>query len=262
MAIWYSATMEPSVLYEDDDVVAVNKPAGLVVHADGRTNERTLVDWLLTRYPSLAGVGESIHLTSGGIIERPGIVHRIDRETSGVLIVAKNEDSFLNLKRQFQLRQIEKTYVAFLYGTLKESQGIVDTPIGRSKRDFRRFAVGESAKGTLREAETRYRVLYSNGGYSYVEAYPKTGRTHQLRVHFSSIGHPIVGDRLYAPKSFLERDLPRGGALRGGLGFERLALHARSLSFVRPEGGRITIEAALPGDFEKALVVLRSDFPD
>lgn len=236
------------VLYEDSDVVAVNKPAGLVVHADGRTEEPTLVDWILAHYPATVGVGEPLSIGKGVVIERPGIVHRIDRETSGVLLIAKTQDAFLDLKRQFFDREIQKNYVAFLYGVPKEREGIITLPIGRNRRDFRRFATGEAARQTVRDAETRYRVRESSHEYSFVEAAPKTGRTHQLRVHFSSIGHPIVADRTYAPKLLLGHD---------NLGLKRLALHALSISFLRLDGSRVTIEAAFPLDFEDALAALR-----
>lgn len=242
------------VIYEDEDILAVNKPAGLSVHSDGRMKEETLVDWILKTHPEMRDVGEPLDFARGktftqsasgrftsSIVERPGIVHRLDKETSGILVLAKNQDAFLFLKRQFQERRVEKTYNAFLHGELKEKEGVIDSPIGKSKRDFRRRAIGASASGVLREAITEYKVLKSAKEYTYAEAYPKTGRMHQIRIHFKSIGHPVVCDKLYAPKRLCL------------LGFKRLALHARVLSIEVPSGKRLILEAPLPSDFERAL---------
>lgn len=245
--------MHPIILFEDGDMLAVDKPPGLVTHPDGKTDEPTLVDWLLEHYPDMAGVGEPLRLPDGVVIDRPGIVHRIDRETSGVLIIAKNQAAFKYLKAQFKNRQVEKTYHVFLRGVIKDEQGVIDRPIGKSRKDFRlRLAIDPNrpavrqARGTLREALTEYRVLARGNDSTYVEAHPKTGRTHQLRVHFKAINYPIVCDKLYAPK--------RGCIL----GFKRLALHASSLSLSVPNGKRLTVEAPLPADFEQALAQLKA----
>jgi 23S rRNA pseudouridine1911/1915/1917 synthase len=237
--------MDVSVLYEDEHILAIYKPAGLIVHGDGRSQEPTLVDWLLEHYPTIRPVGEPFQPAPGNLIERPGIVHRIDRETSGVLLVAKTQAAFLHLKQQFQSHTIEKRYNAFLYGVPKMHEGTIMAAIGKSKRDFRRFATALDARGAMREAETYYRVLEISEKYCFVEAKPKTGRTHQIRVHLHSIGHPVVGDRLYA------------GGRENTLGFERLALHARSISFYGLDNSRLTIEAGLPLDFEQGLAFLR-----
>ena len=125
--------MEPTVLYEDDSVIVVNKPAGLAVHADGKHDRATLVDWLLAEYPDIVGVGEPQTLADGTVIDRPGIVHRIDRETSGVLIVARTQESFDFLKSQFQDREVRKVYRAFVYGNIKDDRGIIDKPIGSTR---------------------------------------------------------------------------------------------------------------------------------
>lgn len=233
--------MSPDILFENDDVIAVNKPTGLVVHPDGRTDERTLVDWILETHPEMKGVGEPLTLQSGEVIDRPGIVHRLDRETSGVLIIAKNQEAFLFLKSQFQNRETKKIYNAFVYGNFKEAEGVIDRPIGRSASDFRRWSAQRGAKGEMRDAITEYTVVKSIKGFSFVEARPKTGRTHQIRVHFKAIDHPVVSDKLYAP------NMPKA------LGFERLALHARSLTIMLPGGELKSIEAPLPEDFEHAL---------
>jgi 23S rRNA pseudouridine1911/1915/1917 synthase len=241
-------TIDIPILYEDDEVLVINKPAGLVVHSDGRTEETTLADWLLEKYPSIRGVGETIPLTKGGVIEKWGIVHRIDRDTSGVLLVAKTQTSFLNLKSQFQARTIKKSYRAIAHGFFKEPAGIIDKPIGRSTSDFRKWSAEFGARGELREAVTDYRVLGVGEAegvkLSYLEVSPRTGRTHQIRVHLKAVGHPILCDKLYAPKSPCV------------LGFERTALHAFSIVFNGQDGEEHSVEAPLPGDFKAALAEL------
>lgn len=236
------------ILYEDDEVLAINKPAGLVVHSDGRTNEPTLADWVLEKYPNVHGVGETIPLTNGGVIEKWGIVHRIDRDTSGVLLIAKTQESFLNLKNQFQERTIKKSYRTIAQGTFKEEEGTIEKPIGRSTSDFRKWSAEYGARGELREASTSYKVLAegeSKGAkLSYLEVNPHTGRTHQIRVHLKAVGHPILCDKLYAPKSPCF------------LGFERIALHAFSVSFKGQNGVLHKVSAPLPEDFKKALAEL------
>ena len=206
------------IIFENDEVIAVDKPAGLVAHSDGKTNEPTLSDWVLEKYPEIKDVGEPA-IYDGKEIARPGIVHRLDRETSGVIVIAKTQQSFLNLKKQFQEREIKKTYNAFIYGALKEEKGTINRPIGKSKSDFRRWSAQRGARGELREAVTNYKVLKKNKDFTYIEISPKTGRTHQIRVHFKAINYPIVCDKLYAPKH------------ARALSFERLALHSRSLTF-------------------------------
>lgn len=242
--------MEIPILYEDNEVVVINKPAGLVVHSDGRTKEETLVDWVRAKYPSIveAGVGESIELTNGGVIEKPGIVHRIDRETSGILLVAKTQESFLNLKAQFQARTIKKNYKTIAYGFFKDKHGVIDKPIGRSSSDFRRWSAEYGARGELREAVTEYQVLgegeVGEVKLSYLDVFPRTGRTHQIRVHLKAVGHPLLCDSLYAPK------MPRV------LGFSRIALHASSVVFKGLNGQEIRVEAPLPEDFRVGLAEL------
>ncbi len=232
--------MTPEIIFEDTDVLIINKPAGLVVHPDGRTTGETLSDWVLKTHPQMKGVGEPLVLADGRIIDRPGIVHRLDRDTSGVMVLAKNQAAFEFLKTQFQDRETEKTYVTFVYGEMKEKEGTIDRPIGRSAGDFRKRSAQRFAKGSLREALTHYKVLAVGKGVSYVEASPKTGRTHQIRVHFKAINHPIVHDALYAPNR------------EPVLGFRRLALHAQSLSFTLPSGERRIVTAPLPEDFLQA----------
>ncbi len=235
---------DAEVLYEDAVVLVLDKPAGLLVHTDLRSPEDTLVDWVLQTRPEIKGVGEDMRLQNGSVIERSGIVHRLDRETSGVIIVAKTQEAFLYLKEQFQNHAVSKIYNAFVYGTPPETRGVIDRPIGRNANNPRLWSAQRGARGTLREARTEYRVLKEGDGVSYVEAFPKTGRTHQLRVHFKAIHHPIVCDRLYAPKQPCL------------LNFNRLALHARLIRFCLPGGKEKECEAPLPADFIAALALI------
>lgn len=222
--------MEPSILFEDDYMVVVNKPAGMIVYPDGKHDYPALSHWLEGRY----GEGNFF------------FVHRIDRETTGVLVIAKTEETFEFLKEQFKNRETKKTYRAFVHGTFKEERGIIDKPIGSSRGG----SGPRSAKlsyGVQRDAVTMYKVLKSRlydaetqEPVSYVEVFPKTGRTHQIRVHFASVGRPIIHDRLY------------GTGRPALLGFERLALHALSLAITHPNGEEMVFSAPLPEDFKKA----------
>jgi len=232
--------LEPKIIYEDKNQLVISKPAGLLVHRALQTKGGVscLTDWLVEKYPKIKKVGDEPIL-------RPGIVHRLDRETSGVLIVAKTQGAFDFLKKQFQEREVKKTYVALVFGNIKKDEGVIDLFIGKSKKDFRKFITGDRARGTLREAITEYKVLERFKGYTLVEVFPKTGRTHQIRVHMKAIGHPIVGDSLYAPKN-----------AKHPLDLTRHFLHARSLEMVLFEGGKIKIEADLPSDLSQALAKL------
>lgn len=229
--------MQIDVLYEDDALLAVNKPSGIAVHEDGRTNEPVLVDWVRATRPNMVGVGEAMRLQSGVMINRPGVVHRLDRDTSGVLVLAKTQAAFLHLKALFQERRIEKEYRAFVWGEIRERHGTIDRPIGRSRKDFRLWSAGKDAGGHLRAAVTRYSLLAVHEGFSYLSLEPKTGRTHQIRVHLKAIGHPVVCDTRYVPGR-----LP-------ALGFSRLALHAHILTLTHPSGSVLILEAPLPEDF-------------
>jgi len=246
--------MQPRILYEDEYVLALDKPSGLMVHADGRSEELTLVDWINQNYPELAEVGEEQILQSGKVTKRPGIVHRLDRDTSGVIIVAKTKKAFEFLKKQFQDRKIEKIYNAVVWGNFLDDkkEGIINKPIGRSASDFRKWSAEYGAKGELRDAVTEYKVLGQNNEFAYLEARPKTGRTHQIRVHLKSIGHPVVGDRLYGSNSSGLR-LALSYIKRGGDSepFNRLMLHAVSIKLELPNHTHITIESPLPEEFEE-----------
>jgi 23S rRNA pseudouridine1911/1915/1917 synthase len=230
------------ILYEDDHILALDKPAGLVVHPDGRTKEDSVSEWFRSAYPESKGIGESMLLPDGEtVIERPGVVHRIDRETSGALLLAKTHGGYDILKDQFMNREIEKVYHLFVYGFIKDEFGSIRFTIAKSDRDFRKWTADRFKKGEEREALTYYKVLKTTPKYSFVEAKPKTGRTHQIRVHFKAIHHPVVCDKLYAKKSPCL------------LGFDRLALHARSIKFTNVEGKVVQVEAPYPEDFKMAI---------
>ena len=221
--------MAPAIIYEDENVLALNKPAGLLVHADGQGGE-TFVDWLRVNVPEVAGVGDKPE-------ERPGIVHRLDRDTSGVILVARNQAYFLYLKQLFQSRAIKKTYIALVYGVPRERQGIIDSPISLKPGTTKRTVHGGKM---TKPAVTEYSVLRDLGKYALLEVRPKTGRTHQIRVHLASIGHPIVGDRLYGPK-------------RPQVEAPRQMLHAGSLELELRPGHRIRLQADPPEDFQELL---------
>lgn len=237
--------MKIPILYEDKDVVVINKPAGLIVHPDKKTKEKTLVDWILKKYPSVKNVGEPLILDDGTKILRPGIVHRIDKDTTGALIIAKNKKAYDFLKEQFQNRNVHKIYHAFVYGNVTDDRGMINRPIGRSPNDFRKWSAQRGARGEMREAITYFKVLKRIDDITFVEAMPKTGRTHQIRVHFKAIDHPVLMDELYATDFHLKK--------RNQLGFKRMALHARELEITLPSGGLLKIVAPYPEDFEKAI---------
>jgi len=241
------------ILFENEDVVVINKPAGLVVHSDGKTKEKTVCDWILENYPKLENVGEPLVLQDPNLadgrgeieIKRPGIVHRLDKETSGVLIIAKTQEVFLHLKQQFKDKKIEKKYRTFVWGEMRDDEGVIDRPIGRSGKDFRQWSAQRGARGKMREAVTEYKVLKKNKDFSFLEVNLKTGRTHQIRVHMKAINYPVVGDKLYAPKR------------EYALGFERLALHAFSIEFSLLNRERKRIKVHLPSDFKRALKLMK-----
>jgi 23S rRNA pseudouridine1911/1915/1917 synthase len=250
------------IIYEDDFLLAVNKPSGLIIHSDGKNTDKTLVDWILEKYPKIKNVGEPWILSNGETIYRPGIVHRLDKDTSGVLVIAKTDEAFVFLKKQFQSREIKKTYHAIVYGSMKKDTGIIDKPIGRSRSDFRKWSAEYGARGVLRDAITEYKVLARGNlkhvsevskieSFTYLEVYPKTGRTHQIRVHLKAIGYPVLCDALYAKgKPCLSRE-------DGGIG--RLALHASTLELAIPSGTNLKLEASPPDDF-CAILKIAFDF--
>lgn len=238
---------EPIVIHEDNDVLVINKPHDLMVHEDGHNEGSTVVDWFLNRYPEAKGVGEPGFSKSGEELERSGVVHRLDRETSGVMILAKNQEAYEHLKRQFQDRLVKKEYRAFVYGRINDRWGTINRPIGRSAKDHRRRSAERGAKGVLREAITDFERIgmgeYKEEPFSYVKLMPKTGRTHQLRAHLRAIDRPIVGDSLYADYKMDKSN---------NLGLDRLALHAHTLELELPNKSVERFIAVLPRPFEEA----------
>lgn len=236
--------MDIQIVFENNDLLAINKPAGIMVHPDGKSENPTLVDWILEKYPELKGIGEPLTI-DGKVIDRPGIVHRLDKETSGALLLAKNQDSFLFFKKQFQDRLIQKEYHAFVWGHFKEPVTTITAPIGRNKNDFRKWQAGRGIRGETREALTQIKAVqqFEEKGeqFSFIHAFPKTGRTHQIRVHLSYMQRPIVCDSLY------------GDYKPAALGFSRLALHARLVTFLLPSGEQKTVVADYPAEFNSAL---------
>lgn len=225
-------TPEIPVIYEDEHILAVDKPAGLAVHKVGPTDpQETLADILVAERPYLAGVGESPL--------RPGIVHRLDKETSGIILIAKDQPTFEYLKDLFQTRQMKKEYLALVYGHPKEPRGTIDLPLGKlgTKQTTQLKGKRELVE---RDAVTDYRTERTVGDYTLLRVMPHTGRTHQIRVHLKAIGHPIVGDKLYGRKG----------------DHRPMFLHAVRISFTTPDGKALTLEAGLPDSLQKVLDAL------
>ncbi len=215
------------VLYEDDDLIVINKPAGMVVHPGAGHREHTLVNALLHHFPKLSGIGGK---------ERPGIVHRLDKDTSGCLVVAKTDGAHRALARQFAERGVEKIYLALVTGKLGKTAGTIEERIGRHPVHRQRMSTS-SKRG--REAKTEYRVLSSSEKMSLIECVLHSGRTHQIRVHLHHLGHPVLGDKIYGPKY--------------AQNFSRQMLHAWKLAFQHPRTGEWKrFEAAIPKDFRQA----------
>ena len=229
------------ILFEDDHVAVINKPPGQVVHPVGSLRTGTLVNALLHHFGPLSMIGG---------VTRPGIVHRLDKETSGVLIIAKNDPSHRSLSEQFKSRCVEKVYWALVHGVPREPSGRVDLPIGRHPRDRKRFAVCTDG----RAAVTEWRLLGYLGDVAWLEVRPKTGRTHQIRVHLRHVGHPILKDHLYGFRGVR----PRGWwahLLRDHSGF---LLHARRVGFTHPvSGDMMTFEVDPPVGFLEAVKKIR-----
>lgn len=221
------------ILFEDADLLVINKPAGLVVHPGAGHKEHTLVNALLHHCSTLSVIGGK---------ERPGIVHRLDKETSGCLVVAKNDEAHRGLSIQFADRTVEKIYLALVAGKLRRSVGTIEEKIGRHPVHRRRMSVA-SARG--RPAKTTYRVIRSNEEFSLVECQLHSGRTHQIRVHLHHLGHPVLGDKVYAPKS--------------AKNFQRQMLHAWRLGFQHPVTKKWkSFEAPLPDDFRHLLALFEA----
>lgn len=223
------------IIYEDENILVIDKPAGLVVQPEQSKISTTLIDYLLKIRPEIKDVGEDP--------VRPGLVHRLDKNTSGLMIIAKNNQVFAELKRKFQEHKIQKTYTALVIGQLKEKEGIIDKPIGRGKSRVKQSTTFIVTKE--RPAITKYKVIKEYSQFSLVEAYPKTGRMHQIRVHFASIGHPIAADNLYGFKRQPKIE-----------GLNRQFLHASAIEF-ELFGKKYHFKADLPNDLQEALNQLK-----
>lgn len=228
--------MNPSIIYQDKNMLAVNKPSGLLVHgADHiKSNEPTLVEWLVERFPIVKTVGDNTRY-------RPGIVHRLDRETSGVILIPLTQEYFSYLKKLFLEKRIKKTYWAITNGIPRETKGIITKPIGLKAGTTKRSVYGTKM---IKDAVTEYRVEKiiekNNSNYALVAVFPKTGRTHQIRVHLGYLNTPIVGDPLYGGKENAKKA-------------PRCMLHAKTIEFDSSSGKTIVIDAPIPDDFESFL---------
>jgi len=221
------------ILYQDSDVVIVNKPCGMVVHPAAGNEDRTLVNALLYHVHDLSGIGGEM---------RPGIVHRLDKDTSGLILIAKNDKAHALLSDQFKERSMEKHYRAVAFGSFREEGGLIDAPIARHPVDRKKMAIVPDGK----PSQTEWKVMERLKGATYLDVHLLTGRTHQIRVHMHSIGHPLLGDRIYAPNIKTSVHIPR------------LMLHAYSLAFTHPTTGeRMEMTAPLPEKFAAALEKLR-----
>ena len=221
-------------MYEDAHLVVLNKPSGISMHKTSQNDQhRTIADILVERYPSMKGVGEDPL--------RPGIVHRLDKETSGLVMAAKDQQTFAYLKQLFQQRKVKKEYLALVHGIPSQERGTIAVPLGKLGT---KQTTQISGKRDLveRDAVTDYRVIRRFEKYALLEVSPKTGRTHQIRVHLKSIGHPLVGDTLYGPRKAQNPE-----------GLHRLFLHAQRLEFPTPDGNALALEVDLPEDLQKTL---------
>ena len=242
-----------SVVYEDEDLLVIDKPRGMVVHPAPGSPSGTLVNAVLAHAGDLSGIGGEL---------RPGIVHRLDKDTSGLLVVAKTDAAHLSLQAQIQAKTAEREYVAVVWGRIRPPHLVIDVPIGRHRGDRKKMAVHGAAS---RPAQTEIRVVEELGPFSVVEARLRTGRTHQIRVHCAWIGHPVVGDRVYAGQRRVPAEGPGGSAANRRRVEEAIqalggqALHARRLAFDHPrKGTRMEFTAPLPRPLRDLLETLRS----
>lgn len=231
------ANLPLPILHADPQLLVIDKPAGVAVHAGARTTQATIVDALLGRYPDLASVGEDEC--------RPGIVHRLDKDTSGVMLVARTREMYTHLKEQFQRRTVKKQYSALVRGVVSEDEGAVKLPLIRSRRNPLRRTI--ASEGTGKAAETFFRVRERFLHYTLLDVFPHTGRMHQIRVHLAHLGFPVVGDPLYG-KPMKDALLPP---------VRRQFLHAASISLELPSGKKKTFESPLPRELEEILAILR-----
>jgi 23S rRNA pseudouridine1911/1915/1917 synthase len=228
--------MDLKILYEDKNFIAINKPAGILVHPTNISKEKTLVDFLFKKYPEIKKVGDDPE-------NRPGVVHRLDKDTSGIILIARNQKYFDYLKKIFQKHEIKKVYTALVWGKVDPQKGIIDKPIGIKPGTIKHTVHGgRMVKEAITEYETirYYEFPHDSEIFSLVKVMPKTGRTHQIRVHFAAIHHSVVGDPLYGKKG-------------NPFGLNRQFLHAQYLEFNIAENKKVKIEADLPEDLKSIL---------
>jgi len=224
--------MKPLIIYENENFLVIDKPSGLVVHPFDHSTEETLLDFLISHAGEMMSIQSTITLQDTRIINLGGIVHKLDRETSGVMVVAKNQKTFDELKSQFIKHTTKKVYVALVEGLVQEKKFTIDSPLGRNKKEYRQSTIATNPRGEFREAVTEVEVIEQREGTTLVRLYPKTGRTHQLRAHMSSVRHPIVGDVIYGAKE------------KNG----RIMLHAQKISF-QLEGEEYSFSSEIPKEF-------------
>ncbi|MBT4124860.1 MAG: RluA family pseudouridine synthase [Chloroflexi bacterium] len=226
-----SSNIPLDVAYEDEDIAVINKPVGMTVHPAAGHTDDTLANAAVHRWPHIVGIGEP---------DRPGIVHRLDKDTSGVMIIALSERAYVKLQEMIHKREIDRIYSALVHGIPKSPKGVVDAPIGRSRHSRKRQAVSESGL----PSRTHYRVDYELGDFAFMEIRLETGRMHQIRVHMDAIGHPIIGDQTYGRR----KNLPN---------LNRQFLHSSRMEFDHPvTGKRMSVSSELPDDLKRALETL------
>lgn len=229
------------VIYQDENIIVINKPAGIQVHPDNRENENTIVNWLIYKFPEIKNVYESPKN-----LFRPGIVHRLDKDTSGVMVVARNINAFLELKKLFHDHKVEKKYLVIVYGKLNKKSGTIEKPIARANNYKKQAIAGRKTKTKIRAAVTHYQVIKEFDNYSLLEVTPRTGRMHQIRVHLFSIGHPVAGDKLYKLKSKTKPSDKK----RLNIEISRQMLHAERIKF-KLFGKNYSFSSPVPEDFQK-----------
>ncbi|MFH1661776.1 MAG: RNA pseudouridine synthase [Candidatus Falkowbacteria bacterium] len=232
-------------IFENENFLIINKPAGLITHGGGHIKEKSLVDQLLKEYPEIKNIGEDP--------DRPGIMHRLDKLASGLLVIAKTQEMFEHLKKQFQNRTVSKTYTALVYGKIEKDEDEITFPIKRSSKGTKMAALPNTNKGKTqeegREAITGFEIIKKYINYTLLKVKIKTGRTHQIRVHMSAYGHPIAGDDLYGTKKTKEKNHK--------LNLERIFLNATELSFMDLDNKKQKFKIDLPEDFKKFLKIVK-----
>lgn len=233
--------MSPQIVYKDSNLIVINKPAGLITHQKNIDDKQpSVVDWVVENYPKLKNVGEPF-VASGKETARAGIIHRLDKDTSGLLLIAKNNKTFFYFKNLFQTKKIRKYYLALVHGQPKKPKGTINSPLGRIGLKRTTKITGKKLIDQ-KEAETEYKTIKNYKDFTLLELAPKTGRTHQLRVHLNSIGHPITGDPIYGFKK-----------LSPPPNLNCLFLHAYKLEFTTPDGKSLALETDLPEDLQNTL---------